>query len=297
MTAPTSPTLDPTTLLFTISVLGFATAAFALSSSRAIGAERSGLVEWGKAMSAVGAAFLLFFLRGHVPAFLTYVVANCIVLSAPAYGLLAHTRFFGIEPPRYTVGALVVFGITGLMAVHTWQLPLGVGVFTMSSAMAGLLGMTGDQSHGLMTNGSDRDEHRQIGPLGRQALGQGRRQFIAHPSRGVDPAHEGEGMFRQRTDHALFDQPTQGVDRENAVRIAPRIRLVVGKMRRPQIGGIHIRRNGPEGGVILEMEGDLARDIDASGSDQSDATLRQGLSQGLPWRCILIADPCIGLVT
>lgn len=143
MTAPTSPTLDPTTLLFTISVLGFATAAFALSSSRAIGAERSGLVEWGKAMSAVGAAFLLFFLRGHVPAFLTYVVANCIVLSAPAYGLLAHTRFFGIEPPRYTVGALVVFGITGLMAVHTWQLPLGVGVFTMSSAMAGLLGMTG----------------------------------------------------------------------------------------------------------------------------------------------------------
>ena len=143
MNAQTPLALDPTTLLFTISILGFATAAFAFSSSRANGADRLGLVEWGKAMSGVGASFLLFFLRGHAPPFYSYVVANCIVLSVPAYGLLAHTRFFALDTPRRTIAALVAFGISGLIAVHVWHYPLGVGVFTMSSAMAGLLAMTG----------------------------------------------------------------------------------------------------------------------------------------------------------
>jgi len=143
MNNPTPLVLDPTTLLFTISILGFATAAFAFSSARAIGAGQSGLAEWGKAMSAVGAAFLLYFLRGHVPVFLTYVVASCIVMAVPAYGLLAHTRFFAVHPPRRAIAAIAAFGTAGPAAVHLWDLPLGLGVFTMSMAMAALLVMTG----------------------------------------------------------------------------------------------------------------------------------------------------------
>ena len=142
MSSATPLSLDPNTLLFAISVLGFATAAFAFSSSRAVGSERSGLVQWGQAMSAVGAAFLLFFLRGHAPEFFTYVVANITVLAVPAFGLLAHMRFFSIDPPRRRLWALVVFGIAGPVAVHGLGMPLGVGVFTMSIAMATLLAMT-----------------------------------------------------------------------------------------------------------------------------------------------------------
>lgn len=135
--------LDPTTLLFTISLLGFATAAFAFSSSRAIGAAQSGLAEWGLSMSAVGASFLLYFLRGHAPTFLTYVVASAAVLAVPAFALLAHTRFFAVKPPRRRIAAMCLFGLAGPCAVQVASLPLGVGVFTMSIAMAALLLMTG----------------------------------------------------------------------------------------------------------------------------------------------------------
>ena len=135
--------MDPTTLLFTISLLGFASAAFALSSARAIGAGQVGLVEWGQAMAAVGGAFLLFFLRGHAPAWLTYVAANSIVLTVPAFGWLAYARFFDVDPHRRTIAALLAFGIVGPVAVHALGSGLGVGVFTMSVAMAAFLAMTG----------------------------------------------------------------------------------------------------------------------------------------------------------
>jgi diguanylate cyclase (GGDEF)-like protein len=135
--------LDPTTLLFAISVLGFATAAFAFSASRAVGAGQAGLVEWGQAMLAVGASFLLYFFRGHVPVFLTYVVATLMVMAVAVFGLLAQTRLFGTVAPRRTIAVVCVFGMSGVSAGYAFNLPLGVGVFTMSIAMAALLAMSG----------------------------------------------------------------------------------------------------------------------------------------------------------
>ena len=136
-------TLDPTTLLFSISLLGFVTAGFAFSSSRVVGAKREGLVEWSRAMAGVGVAFLLYFFRGHAPAFLTYLVANAVVLAVPAQGLLAHASFFGAPPPKTTITLLCAFGFIGVAAVFFFQAPLGAGVFTMSVAIAVMLGMTG----------------------------------------------------------------------------------------------------------------------------------------------------------
>jgi diguanylate cyclase (GGDEF)-like protein len=151
--------LDPTTLLFSISTLGFVSAAFAFTSSRAIGARHDGLVEWAKSMACVGGAFLLYFFRGHGPAFLTYLLANAIVLAVPVYGLLAHTRFFAAVPPRRTMAALCALGYGGVVAVYGFGAQLGVAVFTMSVAVSVMFAMMGRfivRSEGWTTVSSSR---------------------------------------------------------------------------------------------------------------------------------------------
>ena len=64
----------------------------------------------------------------------------------------------------------------------------------------------GDQSDGLMADGSDRDEQHGIDVFGQQALQELRRQFLLDTPGRVDAAHEGVGVGCQSADHAFTHQ-------------------------------------------------------------------------------------------
>ena len=134
-----SPALDPVTLLFAISLLGFLMSAVSFSSAGAMPEQKSGIIEWGKAMAAVGGAFLLYFFRGHAPLFLTFLVANMLVMSVPAFGLFAYAKLFEARPPLKVVKATCSFGMSGVLAAYAFDVPRQFAVFTVSSALACLL--------------------------------------------------------------------------------------------------------------------------------------------------------------
>ncbi|MFP5404837.1 MAG: diguanylate cyclase [Gammaproteobacteria bacterium] len=134
--------LDPTTLLFSISVLGFLTAALCIASCRTAGGERYGLVEWSKAMLAAGGAFLLYFLRGHGPELLTFVVANALVMAIPAYALLAHARFLSVKAPRQAIAASYLAGMGGVAAHYLFGASREIAIVTLASAIAVMFAMT-----------------------------------------------------------------------------------------------------------------------------------------------------------
>lgn len=69
---------------------------------------------------------------------------------------------------------------------------------------ASCLNITCDQSHGLMTHGSDRNQESHIDLFSLQLLGESRGQFVSHFSRRINPTHESKGVVSQLTDHALF---------------------------------------------------------------------------------------------
>ncbi len=69
---------------------------------------------------------------------------------------------------------------------------------------ASRLNSTCDQSHGLMTHGSDRDQKSHIDLFSPQLFGQSRGQFIPHFSRRINSTHESKSVVSQFTDHALF---------------------------------------------------------------------------------------------
>ena len=73
---------------------------------------------------------------------------------------------------------------------------------------AGGFNVPGDQSNGLMADGSHRDEQHCVDVFSQEALGELRRQFLAHPPRRVDATHEGVGMGGQRAKRSFTHQTT-----------------------------------------------------------------------------------------
>lgn len=135
--------LDPSTLLILISVLAFLMAAVSLSFDDVWTTDHFGLSEWGNSMAAVGASCLLFFLRGHVPWFLSFMVANALVLLVAPYAILAHARLFDVKVPRRLIGALLVFGLSGVFSVVFFDASRQVVVFMVAATMAIQLGLVG----------------------------------------------------------------------------------------------------------------------------------------------------------
>ena len=74
----------------------------------------------------------------------------------------------------------------------------------------------------------------------------------------------GERLGRELTDFSCFDEVTQRVDGEDDVRVASRIREVVGEVSGAEVFRLNVRGNEPEGGVVLEVKGDLPGDVDSS---------------------------------
>jgi diguanylate cyclase (GGDEF)-like protein len=133
--------LDPISLLFSISVLAFLLAAVSFSTASASPSQRGALHEWGKAMLCAGAGFMLYFLRGHAPWLLTYVVSNTLVLGGGVFGLRAHARLFEDAIPQRLVSLLAAFGLAGLFGVYALDGPRQLSAFTLSIAIGALLGM------------------------------------------------------------------------------------------------------------------------------------------------------------
>ncbi|HRO58718.1 MAG TPA: hypothetical protein PK177_06055 [Burkholderiaceae bacterium] len=133
--------LDPTTLLFSISMLGFLAAGLSLGSARLIGRVPHGLRHWSKAMGAIGLGFLLYFFRGHAPEVLTYTLANLLVIAAAGYVLRAHAEFLGLRMPKATIVGLCAFGFGGVLAPKLVGAPHEVGI-SMSCAFSLLFALS-----------------------------------------------------------------------------------------------------------------------------------------------------------
>ena len=61
--------------------------------------------------------------------------------------------------------------------------------------------LSGDQSNGLMADGSYRDEQHGIDVFSQETCCELRRQFLLDPPGGVNAAHEGIGVGCQSADH------------------------------------------------------------------------------------------------
>ena len=68
--------LDPSTLLFGISLLAVVMAIVSISAARAAPKEQFGLSEWGIAMAAGAGSTLLFFIQGSAVSPLLIVASN-----------------------------------------------------------------------------------------------------------------------------------------------------------------------------------------------------------------------------
>lgn len=142
MNAASVPSLDPGTLLFAISILGFLMSGIAVSSAGAMPSHKPALLEWGKAMAAGGGGFLLYFLRGYAPWFLTFLVANILVMMTAAFGHFAFAKLMETGSQRVPVTVISVFGLSGVLASYALDVPRLVAVFTISSGVSIVLGLT-----------------------------------------------------------------------------------------------------------------------------------------------------------
>src|SRR5262249_10794065 len=117
-----------------------------------------------------------------------------------------------------------------------------------------------------------------------------------HAARGIDTAHEGEGVLGQSTDEPFAYNAAESVYREYDVGVLARVGRVVSEMRSAQVVGSDIGRNQPEACVVLGMKGRLAIAINAAGGDQRQARLLKRLSERLPGRRVGAVNPSVGFV-
>src|SRR5262245_40707232 len=66
--------------------------------------------------------------------------------------------------------------------------------------------LAGDQSNGLMTHWSYRDQQRNINFLCEQTPGDLWGKFLCHPPRGINTTHKREEIFSQRSNNPFFYQ-------------------------------------------------------------------------------------------
>lgn len=128
-------TLDTPTLVFSIGALALFMAVFALNTAYALPAADMGLRSWGLAMLALCLGFMLFFLRGHAPLALTFVLANALVLLSSVICVDAHARLLEQPTPWRALALANLLGVLGTVPVYLGWLPRGVAILTVSLAL------------------------------------------------------------------------------------------------------------------------------------------------------------------
>jgi len=132
---PPPAILDPHTLLFAVSLLGFLAASLTLSLARAAAQPRAAVIEWSRGMSCVGAAVLLLFFRAHLPGFFAYVVANALVLAFPIFALRAYERTFRDARRHDSLRTLYGLQLSGLLVYHLLQTPRELAVVVLCTML------------------------------------------------------------------------------------------------------------------------------------------------------------------
>ncbi|MBN8487300.1 MAG: GGDEF domain-containing protein [Burkholderiales bacterium] len=117
-------------------MVSFVMAAFTASVSRAMPEQAGSLRLWTLANCAAGVAFLLYFLRGHIPFGLSFVGANLAVVCVPALFLHAQARLLGAPArPRLSRWAVALAALSVLPALVDPHLGW-LGAVVVSSAIA-----------------------------------------------------------------------------------------------------------------------------------------------------------------
>ncbi|MCO5109058.1 MAG: GGDEF domain-containing protein [Burkholderiaceae bacterium] len=128
--------LDARTLLFSVSLIGFLAAGLSVGLARTTRHLRLAVVEWSRAMLCVGVAFLLIFLRGHVPGYVPYVIGNAMVMAFALFALLAYRRLFGVARSARPIALLYVAQVASLVAFQVLETPRDIAVVTLCTALA-----------------------------------------------------------------------------------------------------------------------------------------------------------------
>ncbi len=128
-------TLDTPTLVFSIGALALFMAVFAFNTAFTLPDRDMGLRSWGLAMLALCGGFMLFFLRGHAPLVLTFVLANMLVLLSSVICVDAHARLLERTTPWRALALVNLLGVLGTVPVYQGWLPRGVAILTVSLAL------------------------------------------------------------------------------------------------------------------------------------------------------------------
>ncbi len=126
--------LDAATLIFSISVVALCMATVVFGMARAI--KKHGLEQWGIAMSCASVAFLLYFLRGKAPLFLTYLLANGFMLAATIFSLMAYARVLEVPSHRKTIAVGTTVAMSALVMVSMFGASAWLGVFSVNMVLA-----------------------------------------------------------------------------------------------------------------------------------------------------------------
>lgn len=130
-------TLDTPTLVFSIGALALFMAVFAWNTAYTLQGADMGLRSWGLAMLALCGGFMLYFLRGHAPLALTFVLANALVLLSSVICVDAHARLLEQATPWRTLALANLLGVLGTVPVYLGWLPRGMAILTVSLALGG----------------------------------------------------------------------------------------------------------------------------------------------------------------
>lgn len=125
-------TLDTPTLVFSIGALALFMAVFSFNTAKALPGSDMGLRSWGLAMLALCGCFMLFFLRGHAPLALTFVLANTLLLLSSAFCVNAHARLLEQATPWRTLALVNVLGVLGTLPVYGGWVPRQLAILTVS---------------------------------------------------------------------------------------------------------------------------------------------------------------------
>lgn len=133
-------TLDPVTLHLTIALFSALLGGLCIALTRVFGGQRAVLLGWAWTMGFAALAFVGYFLRGHVPAWMTQPLANLAGLAVPVLALRVHLRWQQRRMRWAGVLGVAAIGLSGPLAAFAGLVPMWVAVVSMSAA-CGALGL------------------------------------------------------------------------------------------------------------------------------------------------------------
>lgn len=134
----TFPPLDSPTLLFAMAVSTLPLAAIGYIQARSM--PRMGLAQWSCAMVSLAVSYALYALRGHAPSWATYVLANALTLLAISLFVLAYTKLLETRPPWRWMALASAIGLSVVVGVEYFGVPMRVSVVIMSLAVVCQIG-------------------------------------------------------------------------------------------------------------------------------------------------------------